>query len=691
MEVLKNRIALLKYFTSSISPDESSSFSGLLTPEDFEKFRILCFQFGIPESPGLRSKCWKILCGYLPFAQPDSWDELLFKQRSEYYAFVSELITPGLEEYEVEQLKQFVDNTENSILDPRYLKYHNHLAEVTILEQIDRDVRRTHPDLGFFQQKIFPSPSCPLSSSYSESKSKYQAVPTKRLLFDRTAHLHPSDEFGARTHVADNNGEGIDLHWESMIRILFIWSKLNQGISYVQGMNEILAPIYYVFASDVDEDSREHAEADSFYIFTQFMSLFRDHFTRSLDNVSQASRPPSRSESATAEDSSSVIPSVSMSRLLSTVTGSNAHARKKSVGEKSMEQFGGNGIGSSMDRLMRRLRLRDLELYTHFQRLHINPAFYAFRWLTVLLTQEFVLPDLLRIWDSMIADLALDINESTPGRESFELVNRSEITAREGKFDFLIDFCCAMLVCVRSELLHGEFAENVKLLQDYPTSDVNIILQKSYEFQKEKIENLNGTATRYWSVSSHTTEKFSQFGATLSNLISKVDNVVLGSRATNEGENVDGETKPATDNGSDGTLSSVRRYLSKRISAPSADSNTSDSTATRSTLTLAERLAKVVQSASTNSTPKPVIASEEVQYKTISDKQKDPKTAWQFAGLGDAESAKKGFGVDAMMNKEERNPRVSGVVVESLFKSPSESDKDLSNELDRKKTVTEPA
>ncbi len=35
-------------------------------------------------------------------------------------------------------------------------------------------------------------------------------------------------------------------------RILFLFAKLNPGIRYVQGMNELLAPIYYVFARETD-------------------------------------------------------------------------------------------------------------------------------------------------------------------------------------------------------------------------------------------------------------------------------------------------------------------------------------------------------------------------------------------------------------------------------------------------------
>lgn len=44
--------------------------------------------------------------------------------------------------------------------------------------------------------------------------------------------------------------EGQEAHWEVVQRILFLYAKLNPGQSYVQGMNEIIGPIYYVLASD---------------------------------------------------------------------------------------------------------------------------------------------------------------------------------------------------------------------------------------------------------------------------------------------------------------------------------------------------------------------------------------------------------------------------------------------------------
>jgi len=51
-------------------------------------------------------------------------------------------------------------------------------------------------------------------------------------------------------------------------------------------MNEILAPIYYVFANDPNKEFSEYAEADSFYCFMKLMNHLKDNFIKSLDSSS---------------------------------------------------------------------------------------------------------------------------------------------------------------------------------------------------------------------------------------------------------------------------------------------------------------------------------------------------------------------------------------------------------------------
>ena len=73
---------------------------------------------------------------------------------------------------------------------------------------------------------------------------------------------------------------------QEMARLLFIFAKLNPGLTYVQGMNELLAPLYYLCRTDKAQSEPQHAEADSFYCFVELISEFRDNFCQQLDNSS---------------------------------------------------------------------------------------------------------------------------------------------------------------------------------------------------------------------------------------------------------------------------------------------------------------------------------------------------------------------------------------------------------------------
>jgi hypothetical protein len=49
-------------------------------------------------------------------------------------------------------------------------------------------------------------------------------------------------------------------------------------------MNEIIGPIYYIFATDPDPMWQEHAEADAFFCFTNIMSEIMNNFCKTLDS-----------------------------------------------------------------------------------------------------------------------------------------------------------------------------------------------------------------------------------------------------------------------------------------------------------------------------------------------------------------------------------------------------------------------
>lgn len=159
--------------------------------------------------------------------------------------------------------------------------------------------------------------------------------------------------------------EGQEAHWEIVQRILFLYAKLNPGQGYVQGMNEIVGPIYYVFASDPNLEYRRYAEADCFFCFTALMSEIRDFFIKTLDESE-------------------------------------------------------GGIKQKMAKLSQLLHDKDEEVWLRLREQELYPQYYSFRWLTLMLSQEFPLPDVVRIWDSVFADA--------------------------NRFEFLVHVCCAMIV-----------------------------------------------------------------------------------------------------------------------------------------------------------------------------------------------------------------------------------------------------
>ncbi len=66
----------------------------------------------------------------------------------------------------------------------------------------------------------------------------------------------------------------IESHSDALARVLFIYAQLNKGIRYVQGMNEILAVLYYCFWKFGNEAaiSTEYLESDLFFCFSNLMS-----------------------------------------------------------------------------------------------------------------------------------------------------------------------------------------------------------------------------------------------------------------------------------------------------------------------------------------------------------------------------------------------------------------------------------
>lgn len=357
----------------------------------------LCCSFGVPDS--LRPLCWRLLLGYLPMER-QRWSVYLQKQREIYNSLVEDVIVhPG--QLSMEDHETTVDHPLNLNPDSQW---NNYFKDNEVLVQIDKDVRRLCPEIDFFQRiTAYPHRSAAKInlSCRIRQENLYSEVPPG-------SHFSAGNFIALPAKTASNEysndvDENVEYHWQVVERVLFMYSKLNPGVKYVQGMNEIMGPLYYVFASDADDEWAEAAEADTYYCFQLLMSEIKDNFIKTLDSSSC-------------------------------------------------------GIESLLAEFNERLRNCDPELYNHLVDVGVKPQFYAFRWLSLLLSQEFSLPDVINIWDSLF---------SSPDR-----------------LRFLHWICLAMMEKVRIVLLEGDFTSCLEMLQNYHETDVGELIVNAHKMNE---------------------------------------------------------------------------------------------------------------------------------------------------------------------------------------------------------------
>uniref|UniRef100_A0A3B3T0P2 TBC1 domain family member 13 n=1 Tax=Paramormyrops kingsleyae TaxID=1676925 RepID=A0A3B3T0P2_9TELE len=333
-----------------------------------------------------------LLLNYLPLERA-VWDSFLKKQRELYTLFLKEMIIqPGIAKANLGFSREDVTLHDHPLNPNPDSRWNSYFKDNEILLQIDKDVRRLCPDISFFQSptehpcKLILDPQ----NDYETLRSRVEQTTLKAQTVNRNRRGVTNVSPPARVHGPNPSSEyevlppGSEAHWEVVERVLFVYAKLNPGIAYVQGMNEVVGPLYYTFATDPNREWKEHAEADTFFCFTNLMSENRDNFIQTLDD---------------------------------------SHC----------------GITFRMESVYSTLKEKDAELYHKLQEQNIKPQYFTFRWLTLLLSQEFLLPDVIRIWDTLFSN--------------------------QDRFDFLILVCCAMLILIRDQLLRGDFTANMRLLQ----------------------------------------------------------------------------------------------------------------------------------------------------------------------------------------------------------------------------------
>lgn len=138
-------------------------------------------------------------------------------------------------------------------------------------------------------------------------------------------------------------------HCRRLERILYIFASINISLNYIQGFNEIVLPLYFVFSSCQDIlGGMDYVEAVTFYAFQQ---LLTDSKVEQFYSIRE-----------------------SQSEIL----------------QNNLKEF------------TRLLKKHAPEHYKIIKSHRISPFYYAYRWFNLLFAQEYDMPSLLLIWDALI-------------------------------------------------------------------------------------------------------------------------------------------------------------------------------------------------------------------------------------------------------------------------------------------------
>ena len=249
-----------------------------------------CYK-GLPENlPSLRALIWKINFKYIP-RNINKWESTLKSLRDEYKEIKNAFILRQKEEIKIfEEIQtkkmdkinknanknniqnKILEETKNILEEDSINKSLVLLAEntdKTLLETINKDINRTYSTLNFFSKpinnKIKLSPE-EINNFYLQKKSCVYQDST--LVYTK----------GRKNYDLLDK----EIHSDVLERILYIYAKINKDVGYVQGMNAILAPIYYCYCLDNTCD-KDNIEADTFWSFSYLMEDIKKIFQRNND------------------------------------------------------------------------------------------------------------------------------------------------------------------------------------------------------------------------------------------------------------------------------------------------------------------------------------------------------------------------------------------------------------------------
>jgi len=348
-----------------------------LMTKDVATIRNFAFNTGVMDE--LRPVFWRILLNYVS-GNSEEWGVALGERRALYRAYVKEFGNAGK------------SNKDSSSSRPGRLHGQGWWETELNTDKPDSHVRSEEEagmnglnvDMNIDRQQIKEEAEDIHDSNIDNTIGLFMRDPLSESLVTKNDIQEGSDQeiretLGEKEDIQEESDQELretiwkdvqrthpgfhffaDSRCEVMERILFTYAKLNPGIKYVQGMNEILAPILFVFGASEKTaigqrlsfsrfEFEANYEADSFFCFCNLMAELRDLYTMDLDGDHE-------------------------------------------------------GITGKGEALMKLLEIHDRQVFDHLNDLEIHPQFFSMRWITTLLSRELELPDTVRMWDALLSD-----------------------------------------------------------------------------------------------------------------------------------------------------------------------------------------------------------------------------------------------------------------------------------------------
>ena len=237
---------------------------------------------------------------------------------------------------------------------------------------------------------------------------------------------------------------------ESLSEILYIWTKENEDIKYIQGMNDILGTIYYaLFPSIIHEMNIEMNKLDvkllkDLYLYLNFEEYFDADLYFIFNNLMKRCLKNQFNYS---------------NNLCITNSNDCSIINNSSLTLKKLSEL--TNITYIKKRILRifncYLKMVDPELFNYLNKF-LEPEIFMFRWLLLLLNREVGLNECLYFWDTIFA---MELYNSKTEVTSLIIMNR--------ELYFLDFICVALLVNLKKTILSTDDQSYILyLLMNYP-------------------------------------------------------------------------------------------------------------------------------------------------------------------------------------------------------------------------------